>query len=462
MYDNPVFWEHGIFLQPQHFQAEHLHQQRLLANSLALLNPYLWGVRHLDVNTQALNNGVFEVVSLDLHLSTGEIVKLPGNATLSPRSFTEAWKKTEEPLIIYLALAEFREIGANALKTDTPEDSAASAYRFTAPLTPEIIPDLYGDGPQAQVETLRYNLRLYCGDEETTTVWKMPLASLVHDGERVVLDSRFAPPCACLSASRILHDMVAAVRDTMLARSKQLEEYKIVAGEAVSAEGNASLREITLFSILGLLSRNLPDLEQLLTTPGIHPWPVYMTLCRIVGELSVFSATLSPLGETPHGRRALPRYDHLKLFECFYSATNIISRLIDTMVIGPAFSFALTPQSDGSLRAVMPKNALGAMYSYWILLRTAEHETLEHTVSSLAKLAPASDMGLIIAQALPGIRLIKAVQPPAGLPRRSDTLYYMIDQQDPLWHKIQLSGELALMLPDQPSDLTAQITVIQR
>lgn len=461
MYDNPLFWEHGLFLQPQHFQLAHRQQLSALTRMASLLNPYLWGVRRLVVNEDALNNGTFEVAQLELLLHSGEWAALPGNATLPPRSFLAAWTTPEEPLYVSLALAGFRAQGNNVLRTDAPAD-APETVRYTAPLAPETIPDLMGDGPEADVGTLRYNLRLCFSPDDCPDLPRLPLARLVRDGERVRLDASFTPPCVDVNAvpelRRLLHD----VRDTLLSRSRQLEEYKIIAGDA-GVSGVSSLHGITLFSVLGVLSRNAPELEQFLDAPSIHPWPVYRALCRLVGELSVFSATLSALGETPQGTRALPPYDHENLQHCFRAACDIIARLVDTFVIGPAFTFPLETQGrTDHLGTVMPQSARTGVYTYWLLVRTSHAEGLAERMERLAKLAPTENLDGIVAQALPGVRLRRSAQPPAGLPLRGDTLYFTIDQNDPLWRKIMQQGNLALMLPSPPEDLSVVLAVIQR
>ncbi|WP_299393472.1 type VI secretion system baseplate subunit TssK [uncultured Desulfovibrio sp.] len=461
MYDNPLFWEHGLFLQPQHFQLAHRQQLSALTRMASLLNPYLWGVRRLVVNEDALNNGTFEVAQLELLLHSGEWAALPGNATLPPRSFLAAWTTPEEPLYVSLALAGFRAQGNNVLRTDAPAD-APETVRYTAPLAPETIPDLMGDGPEADVGTLRYNLRLCFSPDDCPDLPRLPLARLVRDGERVRLDASFTPPCVDVNAvpelRRLLHD----VRDTLLSRSRQLEEYKIIAGDA-GVSGVSSLHGITLFSVLGVLSRNAPELEQFLDAPSIHPWPVYRALCRLVGELSVFSATLSALGETPQGTRALPPYDHENLQHCFRAACDIIARLVDTFVIGPAFTFPLETQGRADhLGTVMPQSARTGVYTYWLLVRTSHAEGLAERMERLAKLAPTENLDGIVAQALPGVRLRRSAQPPAGLPLRGDTLYFTIDQNDPLWRKIMQQGNLALMLPSPPEDLSVVLAVIQR
>ena len=461
MYDSPPFWEHGIFLQPQHFQLERLQAQRSLAAVLPLLNPYLWGLRRLAVNETALGSGIFEIVSLELLLPTGEWALVPDNATLPPRSFHEVWTNPETPLTVQLGLAALQEQGSNALRTDDPA-LAAETFRFTAPLSPEAVPDLHGDGPSVEVQTLRYNLRLCFGPEEGEGLWRFPVARLIRDGERVRLDPRFAPPCVDLNAAPVLHRLLRDVRDILLSRSRQLGEYKIVAGDA-ELSGLSALHGITLFSILGVLCRHAPDLDQLLLAPAIHPWPVYRSLCRLVGELSVFSDSLSPLGETPQGERVLPAYNHEQLYECYHAATAIISRLVDTLVIGPAYTFVLEGgREDGALATVMPQDALNNSYAYWLLLRSGSLEGLASRVQTLGKFAPTAELRGIVGQALPGIRLGLAEQPPAGLPRRSDTLYFMIDQNDPLWNKVLQNGAVALLLPGAPEDLLAQLTVVQR
>ena len=461
MYNNPPFWEHGAFLQPQHFQLSYLQNLRNISQGLALLNPWLWGVRNLVINEEALANDIFEVVQLELLLPSGCWAYVPDNANLVSRAFGDVWINPEIPLEISLGISPLLEQGGNVVRVNRPEE-ASEQYRFAAGLAPDVVTDLFGAGPEAEVSTLRYNLRLCLAPDEGKNLWKMPLARLVRDGERVHLDTHFAPPCVDINAAPVLHRLVRDVRDSLLSRSKQLEEYKIVAGDAGLTD-ISSLHGITLFSILGVLSRNAPELERYLTAPSIHPWPVYGALAKLVGELSVFSATLSPLGETAQNERALPAYDHEHLFECFSAAATIILRLVDTLVVGPAFTFLLDPLENGKLLGtMMPKSALSNSYAYWLLLRSSRREGLAGRVQTMGKLAPAKDMRGIVGQALPGIRLLYTEQPPAGLPRRSDTLYFMIEQNDPLWQKVLQEGDIAFMLPNRPDDMIAQIMVIQR
>ncbi|MBQ9537213.1 MAG: type VI secretion system baseplate subunit TssK [Desulfovibrionaceae bacterium] len=461
MYNSPLFWEHGSFLQPQHFQLDHLQSLKLLAQNMQILNPYLYGVRSLSVNEDALANGILEIVNLEYLLPTGEWLLVPENTELQAKAFQDSWPNQDTPLQVNLGLAPMRDQGGNVTRVVDPS-LAQAQYRFLASVNPEVIPDLYGDGPASEVYVMRYNLQICLGETDGENLWQSPLLRLIRDGDRVHVDPHFAPPCVDLNAMPMLRMLVKNVRDSLLSRSKQLGEYKIVAGDIGSTE-ISSLHGMTLFSVLGVLSRNAPELNNYLLAPNIHPWVVYVALSRLVGELSVYAADLSPLGETMQGVQVMPAYDHNNLYQCFSATCTIILRLIDTLVIGPAFIFTLDTSADSRyLSTVIPQSARGNMYAYWLLLRTTEQEGLANRVQTMGKLVPTKDMRSIIGQALPGIKLFYTEQPPAGLPKRKDTLYFMLDQNDPLWQKALQDGDIAFMLPDRPRDLLCQLTIIQR
>ncbi|MDR2679025.1 MAG: type VI secretion system baseplate subunit TssK, partial [Zoogloeaceae bacterium] len=252
--NKPLFWEQGLFLQAQHFQLEqrlHLHTR---AHASAFLNPYLRGFDRLEINEEALNGDRFEITALSLLMKEGDWISFPGNATLAPRPFREAWQNPEAPLTVFLGLAPFRETGDNVLQTDTPE-SAPDGYRYTTPLTPDQAADLHGKGPPVDVRALLYRLRLCFDDEMRDSLTRIPVARLVRDGERVRLDRDFLPPLVDIHALDSLANLLRDTRDVLLSRARQLEEFKMVGGEIAQKSQATSLYGITLFSILGVISR---------------------------------------------------------------------------------------------------------------------------------------------------------------------------------------------------------------
>ena len=41
-----VVWEEGMYLAPQHFQAQGRHVEQAIAHAVDVLFPYAWGVAH--------------------------------------------------------------------------------------------------------------------------------------------------------------------------------------------------------------------------------------------------------------------------------------------------------------------------------------------------------------------------------------------------------------------------------
>lgn len=514
---SPIFWEQGLFLQPQHFQLLQRFFQQINTKNSQLVQPYFYGFNNYVINEMQLNNGIFEMSEFSCLFPDGTWVNFPGNALLTSRRFSEIWTNPEENLKIYLGISLEKNIGSNnnannVYQTDLSNLnnllSVPEVYRYIADYNPQKYDDLLSDEAPADVRTLKYNIRLYFGKEIDTInainktdfensdnitsnanntnnnnsqgLIILPIAVLKRDGERIILDKHFVPPMLSLQNADALKILLVTIRDTLLSRAKQLEEYKLVGNDITQnsnigggSSGNVALY-ITLFSVLGAISRHVPILNSFLNTKEIHPWNIYLELCSIVGELSVFSADLSPLGETESGQDVLPKYNHNDLYTCFNSASQIITRLVDSLVIGPEYSFVLALQTDGKYQGLrvahLSHDALSPRYCYWLLVRSQLVENtnsnddmnLFNHIKRFGKLAPLESLNGILARALPGIRLIHSETPPVGVPRRKNTLYYQIEYNDNLWQEVLKQGEVAFSLPGQPDDLFVQIMVTEK
>ena len=68
----------------------------------------------------------------------------------------------------------------------------------------------------------------------------------------------------------------------------------------------------------------------------------------------------------------------------------------------------------------------------------------------------------LIAHALPGLELIHMATAPQGLPRRSYSYYFRIEQISQQWEVVEREGAVALYWLDAPDDLKAEIVVLRR
>ena len=87
---------------------------------------------------------------------------------------------------------------------------------------------------------------------------------------------------------------------------------------------------------------------------------------------------------------------------------------------------------------------------------------MANLVASGACLASLEEMPKLIAHALPGVELIHMPLAPQGLPRRSNSYYFRIEQQSQQWDSVEKDGTASLYWLDAPDDLKAEIVVIRR
>ena len=138
----------------------------------------------------------------------------------------------------------------------------------------EEFPDLYSDGPVAEVKGLSYVVRVLWEDElvNLTDYEVLPAAVLERNQDTIRQVARFIPPSHSLNGSNALYDVVKEIRDEVSARAHQLEQYKSPR-EMQKAEFDGSYMVFLL--ALRTLNRYTPLLHHYLESPHIHPWVIY-------------------------------------------------------------------------------------------------------------------------------------------------------------------------------------------
>ena len=73
MRNQQVNWLEGLFLRPQHFQSAERYWHEIIALSSRFDRGYNYGIHRLEVNTEALENQVIEVVRCEARTQLGSI-----------------------------------------------------------------------------------------------------------------------------------------------------------------------------------------------------------------------------------------------------------------------------------------------------------------------------------------------------------------------------------------------------
>lgn len=456
-----VYWHQGMFLQPQHFQLADRYNQFRYTPLFDAGMPHFWGVGALELSRAAIANRTIEVIRARLLFADHQYVEFPENSVIAPRTFDAAWVDGDKPLTVYLGLRKLSQQEKNATEVGSITDAGNAHTRYATLLDAQEMPDIYSDGPSAPVRTLLHVVKVFFESELATldSYELIPIARLVRDGDSVVLSDSFIPPCYAVTGSDVLQDALKDIRDELAGRTRQLQEYKSPR-EMQKAEFDASY---TVFLLaLRSLNRFSPQLFHLIEAGQIHPWQAYGLLRQLVGELSSFSERFNMLGEAEDGTPGLPPYDHTDLARCFGRARALIGYLLNEITVGPEFLVILEPR-DGVLGGQLPRNFFGQRNRFYLVIRTEQDPArLADSVVNNARLAATSEIPTLLRHALPGLELIHMPVAPQGLPRRSYSYYFRIEQVSQQWDAVEREGDIALHWAEAPNDLRAEIVVLRR
>ncbi len=460
--ERPLYWHQGLFLQPQHFQLLDLSFQSLLTPIRRFIGPYFWGVAEIEIQRAALGRRSFSVSKGNFLFPDGSYASLPGNALLEGRPFDEAWVEGGKPLPVYIGTRKWKDSGENVTVLDKLENLSEVNTRFVTTSNPEEILDLHSGGPKGQVKRLHYVLKIFWEKEleQLGDYLLIPVAQLERMGEEIRLSERYIPPCLTLSSSEPLIKLIKELRDQITARSHQLEELKRQRGIQTAEFGS---RDMVYLLALRSLNRYVPVLSHFTEAPQLHPWPIYGVLRQIIGELSTFSERVNVLGELEDGHRMLPNYDHRSLWECFSAAQALVIQLLDEITAGPDYVIRLL--FDGTYFAADLKPAIfEGRNTFYLALKTEEDpKATVQSITTVAKFGARESLPILIARALPGIRLDPLTIPPQELPRRAKTVYFTVDHHNSQhWATVTKGQNLALYWDSAPEDLEVELMVVGR
>jgi type VI secretion system protein ImpJ len=460
-YNKGIYWHQGMFMEPQHFQLAALQEPFRGKPVVETGLPHFWGAGALDIATSAIARQLIEVRAAQLIFPDRTYIEYPGNAVLAPRGFDAATVGEGRALTVYLGLRKLAPEGNNVTLCETLEEAAEAPTRYASLARPPEVPDLYSDGPPAAVHTLIHVVKVFFEGESANLGHYdlIPVAQLVRIGDTVTLSDRYIAPSYALAGSDALLRIVREIRDDVVGRAHHLQELKSPR-ELLKAEFDPGYMMLLL--AMRTLSRAAPGLVHLTQTPTVHPWLLYGELRQLVGELSAFSERFDMLGEAQDGTPGLPAYDHTDLYACFSRAQVLIGFLLGEIAVGPEHLVVLEYR-DGLFAGELPRAFFDRRNRFYLVLRSDEPAAqVADAMLRDARLANSADVPRLVAHALPGLDLIPMREAPQGLPRRSSSSYFRIEQASELWDAVERDESIALQWPDAPQDLRAEIVVLRR
>jgi type VI secretion system protein ImpJ len=312
-----VHWHEGMFLRQHHFLTEHRQMVRLIQLDEKWTLHHNWGLRSITLNSDALSNYRLSVTALEARLRDGTLIEVPDDGPLAELALKPALENNRK-VTVHLGVPVLKSSQAN-VASDGPADGMRY-YMITQQLEDENL----GVNPQP-IPIRRLNLKLLLSTQNLAGYETVPIARL-EKSERAEatpqLDSTYFPPVVACDA---WHDLSVGILQSIYDRiGRKIEK---LAGQAVSRGleldnlDTQGQKGVLSFAQLRAFNEAYAYLSNLAFVKGLHPLPVYMELCRMVGQLSIFHARRRP--------PELPRYDHDDLGHCFHRIKSYLDELID-------------------------------------------------------------------------------------------------------------------------------------
>ncbi len=447
-----VVWTKGMFLMPQHFQAQDEYFEQTLhfrANSSNFAN---WGLSGLGVDEASLVNGLFTLRHCEGVLPDGLVFDMPASDDLpAGRQVEEFFPPTQARLDIYLAIPQTRHAAKNySIAGAAPGASNGyTATRYVSETRMAIDATLGSDEKAIQIG--KKSFRLLFGGESLDGFTSMRISQISRNpAGAYVLSPKFIPPLLDIVASDYLMMLVRRQVEVLTAKSASLALPRRQKGRDVV---DFTTTEVANFWLLHTVNSYLPELKHIWKVRRGHPDVLYRAMLRLAGALTTFA-----LHENV---RDFPDYDHDNLGECFSALDIRIRDLLETVLPSKciAIPLQLTDRLVWSGSVVDERHLEGSQFILSVSARIAVDELIAK-LPRLAKLSSPNDNGRLVRNSLPGVVLRHLPSPPSAVPVKLDNQYFSLVQSGPLWEGILQARALSIFVPGEIADPKMEILIV--
>lgn len=437
MANTEVHWHEGMFLRQHHFLTERRQWAHVLQRNVKWDLHHNWGLRSIQLNTEALANFRFVIMSLKARLRDGTVIEVPEDGKLPELDLRPAFAGRRH-VTAYLAVPVLRSGRANVAS-----DGVADDARFFL-VTQDLEDENSGLNPQP-ITVRMLNLKLLLSTQDLTGYEVLPIAR-IEKSERAEatpeLDKNYFPPLlACDAWPDLGVGILQSIYDRLGRKLEKLAGQVVSRRLSIESQGRG---DAIIFAQLRELNEAYALLTNLSFVEGIHPLPAYMELCRLVGQMAIFNAEV---------RRppALPRYNHDDLAGCFYRVKKYLD---DLLSIVPEPDYIERPFVGTGLRMQVELERAWLEPSAQMFIGVQSTLTPDECVRLLRpgaldmKIGSSERVETIYRMGDYGLAFAHSQSPPQALPRAEGLTYFQVarDAQEVEWQYVERSLALAIRL----------------
>ncbi|MEI8593282.1 type VI secretion system baseplate subunit TssK [Photobacterium sp. Hal280] len=436
---NPVVWQDGMFMKPQHFQQlDRFHSQQVSLYT-AFSSPLNWGISRLEINAELLKMGKIGVTVAEGILQDRTPFAFPSEA-LAP-AMLEVDTSTVDK-VVYLCCplpSEQGELYTNA--------GDGARYRLQEQ---QVVDCLYDSEDTTTIHVGSLNFRLMLETEDRSAFTSIPILKIseVKSDGTVLLDDKFIPTCLDIKASAVLTKFVTEFASLLKHRAESIVSRLGV----VDQQGVSSVADFMLLQVVNKLE---PVFWHLAGLEGVHPEALYRVLLQAEGEL----ATLCTSSRRPE---TFSPYNHGDLTDCMWSLISRNRNSLTVMSEQRAIPLVLKEQGYGIRVANIADREIIQTTTFILAVKADVTLDVLHTrFVSQVKVGSLENIRDLVNFQLPGIAIKAMPVVPRQLPYHAGFTYFELDKASDEWKALSSSAGIAMHVSGDFPNIELQMWAVR-
>lgn len=443
-----IVWNEGMLLTPHHFQQWDNYHEELLNSRVHSMMQFAYGVLDLQVNSEAVANGNFQITNCRAVLPDGLMVNVPdAEAVPDLRPVGNHFKVEAERLGVHLAIPAKKTGEANFQASGA---AAGGNLRFLQ--EGSLVKDETSGSNEQPLAYAKSNLRIIFDDELRDGFTSIKIAELQRTPTgQLKLSDEYIPPILKISASVWVTSMLQQMVEILITKSGSLGEQRRQANASLA---DFTTSEVAVFWLLNTINASIPTMAHYFRSPVLHPEKLYIAMIELVGKLMTFSLEYHP--------KDIVKYDHDDLYFTFYSLSAQLKELLETVIPSRCVAIPLEKTRDTLYVGRIEDERLLKDAAFYLAVRAQMPESkLIEGVPRVVKIASRDVIDSVIGSALPGVVLTHANPPPAPIPARVGFKYFQLDSIGPYWNGISGSKVISVYVPNEIPDEKLELYAVK-
>ena len=428
----PVVWQKGALLTPQHLQGQDRFIESLLQFQMESLSFRPWGFATLQIDQEALAAGLLSITRASGLFPDGLPFDIPdSDPAPQPRPLGPYFEAQTDPVTACLAVPLYREHGLNLSVAGQNLDT-----RYVAGV--ETVRDETSQQSEKPIQVARKNFRLLAEGEASRGTSTLGIARISRSEAGVLqLDPLYVPPLLDLSCSSYLTSIVRRLVEIISARSSELAGMRRQKNQSLAEFTSA---DIANFWLLYTINTHLPLLRHIYESKHGHPDGLFSLMLSLAGALTTFSMQVHP--------RDLPVYDHDDLGSCFGQLDEKLRFLLETVIPSNFVSLPLKLVRQSIYAASLDEDRYLTNTRMYLAVSAEMGEAdLIVRAPQLIKVCSANHIEHLVQHALPGLQLTHLAAPPSAIPVKLNFQYFSLNQAGLAWEAIGRARNVAAYVP---------------